>query len=427
MTETIFALATAAGKSGVAIIRISGPAATTVERVIRGKLPSVRSAKLRTLVDGTEIIDQAVVLNFEGPQSFTGEDMVELHCHGSVAVIAKLYQVLGERCGFRVARAGEFTRRALENGRLDLTQVEGLADLIDAETEAQRRQAQRVMDGELGRLTATWRKELVTASALIAATIDFAEEEIPTDVTIEVREAIERVRADIDRQQQGIPAAERIRKGFEVAIVGETNVGKSTLINYIAGRDVVITSRIAGTTRDVIEVQIDLGGLPVTLLDTAGERETEDEIEQVGIERARARAKTSHLRVILTEDQERVEKPNGDDIVVLAKADIRENRVGAVSGKTGEGVEELLNRIQEALKAKSQTVTVATRERHSTALRQALLALENATERLAAGPEHYDLVAEELRISIRALEVFVGIVDVEELLDQIFAKFCVGK
>ncbi len=427
MTETIFALATAAGKSGVAIIRISGPDATTVEQVIGGKLPPDREARLRTLEDGAEVVDQAIVVQFSGPHSFTGEDMVELHCHGSVAVVARVYRLLSEQCGFNVARAGEFTRRALENGRLDLTQVEGLADLIDAETEAQRRQAQRVMNGELGRLTASWRQELVKASALIAAALDFSEEEIPENVTAEVTEAIARVRTDIGRQLSGVPAAERIRKGFEVAIVGEINVGKSTLINYLAGREVAITSRIAGTTRDIIEVQIDVAGLPVTLLDTAGERETEDEIEQIGIARAQARAQLSDLRVILTTDEERVEKSTGDDITVFAKADTRADPSGAVSGKTGEGVADLLNRIRQVLEKRSSGVAVAIRERHATALRYALTALENATERLSAGPDNYELVAEELRMSIRALEELVGIVDVEELLDQIFAKFCVGK
>ena len=426
--DTIFALATAQGKAGVAVIRISGPSAHDAGSAVGGSLPDAQSSRTRILRDAAgQTLDHALVLRFDAPASFTGEDVVELHCHGSLAVVAAVLSELCRMNGLRLAEPGEFTRRALENGRLDLSQVEGLADLIDAETEAQRRQAQQTLSGALGRLTEDWRKDLIRAAALIEATIDFADEEVPTDVSPEVSALLTGVIAELSMQTQGVAMAERIRNGFEVAIVGPPNVGKSTLLNYLAGRDAAITSEFAGTTRDVIEVRMDLGGLPVTLLDTAGLRETEDVVEGIGIDRAVQRAGAADLRVFLSDGGDLPVDPRPGDIVLRPMADLRGDKTGAISGKTGEGVAELIARISELLQNRSQSAGLATRMRHKIAMEEALQGLLSGQETLSRGSDHYDIAAEELRTAIRALESLVGRIDVENLLDEIFASFCLGK
>ncbi len=268
--DTIYALASARGKAGVAVVRISGPLAFLAVKNLTGDVPSARRTALRILRDAAgEVLDEALVICFEKGASFTGEESAELQLHGSIAIVNAVLRTLSEMEGLRLAEAGEFTRRALENERLDLAQVEGLADLIEAETEAQRRQALKVFSGVLGEKVERWRTALVRAAALIEATIDFADEEVPVDVSPEVLELIATVMLDLETEARGAKMAERIRDGFEVAIVGPPNAGKSTLLNALAGRDAAITSEVAGTTRDVIEVRMELGGLPVTLLDTA--------------------------------------------------------------------------------------------------------------------------------------------------------------
>ncbi len=427
--DTIFAQATAVGRAGVSVVRISGPLAFDVSRQLLGDLPEMRRMGLRRVKgrDG-EFIDEAVVLCFAGPQSFTGEDVVELQLHGSIAIIRKVLSELGLFEDVRLAEAGEFTRRALENGKLDLTQVEGLADLIDAETEAQRKQALRVLSGDLGEKVDGWRRALIRAAALLEATIDFADEDVPVDVSGEVMDLLCGVEKDLKREIAGTLAGERIRLGFQVAIVGAPNVGKSTLLNRIAGREAAITSNIAGTTRDVIEVRLDLNGLPVTLLDTAGIRESDDEIEGIGVRLALKRAKQSDLRVFLVEDGESpVQTPGERDIIVFAKADLSGAAYPAISGETGDGVSQLLEAIEQNLGEIAAQVSIATHERHAQAMRKADGAIEATYELLKGGPDRYDIAAEELRSGIRKLEALVGRIDVENLLDEIFASFCLGK
>ena len=424
--NTIFALASAQGRAGVSVIRLSGPDAKKVVAKFVSNLPKDRVAGLRILTDGTgEPLDHALVLCFDGPRSFTGEDVVELHLHGSIAVVQSVLRVLGDSGLARLAEPGEFTRRALENGRMDLAQVEGLADLIESETETQRKQALRVVTGHLGALVEQWRSSLIRAAALIEATIDFVDEDVPADVTPEVRELLIGVKSDLISEIAGSKVAERIRVGFEVAIVGAPNAGKSTLLNAMAGRDAAITSDIAGTTRDVIEVRMDLMGLPVTILDTAGLRDGQDEIEVIGINRALERARNADLRVFLAGDNEVLplaQQP--DDIRVTPKADITGS---GVSGITGQGVSELLNNIQRVLEQRSSQAGLATHERHRIAMQSTLTVLDVVLPLVDLGPEHYDIAAEELRSAIRSLEALVGRIDVENLLDEIFSSFCLGK
>ncbi|WP_306005799.1 tRNA uridine-5-carboxymethylaminomethyl(34) synthesis GTPase MnmE [Aquicoccus porphyridii] len=430
--DTIFALASAPGKSGVAVIRVSGPLSKRACIDLTGGLPEPRVASLRLIKDRKDQrLDEGLVLWFPQKQSFTGEDVVEFQIHGSSAVVSAILRELSGIEGLRGAEPGEFTRRALENGRLDLAQVEGLADLIEAETEAQRRQALRVLSGDLGKRADTWRQDLIRAAALLEATIDFADEDVPVDVRPEVTDLLGRTRMALFKEAKGVESAERVRTGFEVAILGAPNTGKSTLLNTLAGRDAAITSEIAGTTRDVIEVRMDLGGLPVTLLDTAGLRETEDKVENIGITRARDRANLADLRVFLRES-EQVELPReieirDGDIVLLAKADLRGNSSGGVSGLTGEGVDDLVSRISNTLAERAGLTGIATRERHRVAIEKTIAALDEAARQLELGEDRTDIAGEELRSGVRALDALVGRVDVENILDEIFSSFCIGK
>lgn len=428
--DTIFALASARGKAGVAVFRISGPLAWNAVELLAGRVPPSRHASLCKLGWNGDEIDSGLVLMFPAGASFTGEDVAELQVHGSTAVIAKLQNVLASIPGLRLAEPGEFTRRAMENGNLDLTQIEGLADLIDAETEAQRRQAQKVLSGAIGQKAAAWRVRLVRAAALVAAVIDFSDDEdAPDDVAHEVLDIISGLRSELVVEVEGSRVRERVRDGFEVAIVGPPNVGKSTLLNVLAGRDAAITSEIAGTTRDVVEVRMDLNGLPVTFLDTAGLRETDDLVESIGIDRAKMRARDADLRIFLTHDQsvDGYIDVLADDLIVRAKADLETVSGLAVSGKTGQGVKELVAIIEERLGARVAAAGIATRERHRVAMQHALVGLEAADDLLRRPDPRYELVASELGSAIRSLDSLVGRIDVESLLDEIFSSFCIGK
>ena len=426
--DTIFALASAPGKAGISIVRLSGPLAINVaEKLTKSKLKE-KQPNLRVIYDSdNHFIDQALILIFSKPYSFTGENVVEFHLHGSSAVVSSVIKLLGNFKGLRSAEAGEFTRCALENGKIDLAQVEGLADLIDAETDAQHKQAARIFNGALGEKTKEWRSNLVKAGALLVATLDFADEEVPEEVTPEVEKLINMVLSDLDKEIIGVQTAERIRSGFEVAIVGAPNLGKSTLLNYLVGRDAAITSNVSGTTRDVIEVKLDLRGLPVTILDTAGIRKSDDKVEEIGISRALERSSLSDLRIVLTEDGEYPVglKKRDTDIICIAKDD-QGNR-GGVSGKTGAGIDRLKNNIWDILNDKAQYVGIATRERHKSSMVNAKKFLGNAVVSLRDGPEYYDITAEEIRAATSALDSLIGRIGVEDVLDEVFSSFCLGK
>ncbi|AXQ94945.1 tRNA uridine-5-carboxymethylaminomethyl(34) synthesis GTPase MnmE [Cereibacter azotoformans] len=427
--DTIYALASARGKAGVAVLRLSGPQAHEAVAAFGVSLPEVRRAALRRLTWNGEVLDEALILLFAEGASFTGERSAEIHLHGSAAAVSSVLQALSELPGLRLADAGEFTRRALDNGRLDLAQVEGLADLLDSETEAQRRQAMRVFSGAIGKRTERWRSDLIRAAALLEATIDFADEDVPVDVTPEVRGLLERLISDLKREVDGSRVAERIRDGFEVAIIGAPNAGKSTLLNALAQREAAITSEVAGTTRDVIEVRMNLGGLAVTLLDTAGLRETHDPVEALGIDRALTRARAADLRIFLLDRSGEVVglEPEADDLIVQGKADTRLTRGLSVSGLTGDGIQELVEALQDRLLARTAGAGSFTRERHRLAMERAIRAMESAHVQLMQGVPHPELAAEDLRLALRALDSLVGRVDVEALLGEIFSSFCIGK
>lgn len=426
--DTIFALATVPGKSGVAVVRVSGPDAFASCRHFGFDAMEPRRTVVRNLVHATRgLLDEALVVVFEQGASFTGEPVVEFHLHGSIAIVHAVLNSLGELPNYRLAQPGEFTRRALENGRLDLTQVEALSDLIESETEMQRKQALSGFSGRLREESERWRADLIQALSLLEATIDFADEEVPVDVSTDVDRLLSGVLQSLEREISGFGVAERVRTGFEVAIVGPPNAGKSTLLNALAGREAAITSEIAGTTRDVIEVRMDLGGLPVTFLDTAGLRDTDDVVESIGIQRAVDRAKRADLRIFLTgsADFSHLEA-SGDDIVVASKSDLRADGDG-VSGKTGAGLSDLVDRVRDILVNRVAGAGLVSHERQKDIVVQGRAHLVAARSLAATGPAVYDLASEELRSGVFMLERLVGRVDVEDVLDKIFSSFCIGK
>lgn len=415
--DTIYAEATPPGRGGVSVVRLSGAEARDIGETIAGPLPVARRAELRLLRDG-EQIDRALVIRFDGGSSFTGEPVVEFHLHGAPVIVRRLERALRDH-GARLAEAGEFTRRALLNGSLALSEVEALSDLLSAESEAQRQQAMKIVSGDLARWTGMLRDRLVRAGALIEATLDFADEDVPEEVPAEVFDLLARVRQDIGIAIAGYPAAERLRAGFEVAIVGPPNAGKSSLLNRIARRELALVSEIAGTTRDVIELHTELGGLAVTFLDTAGLRETRDMVEGMGVERARARASAADIRVHLSEDGQAISELFRDgDLVVRTKADLGGPGVSAV---TGAGVTEMLDQIRNRLAGQVAGAGMITRQRQAQAL-------EDAAKVLDVHPDQPpEVLAEAVRAASHRLGEVVGRIAPDDYLDEIFSSFCIGK
>jgi len=487
--ETIYAPCSGLGQSAVAVIRLSGgEAGSVLSALLQDALPPSRQACLRRLCDPAtgEEIDRGLVIWFPAPGSFTGEDMAELHLHGGRAVLARTLEVLSGQPHTRLAELGEFTRRAFENGKLDLTAAEGIADLVAAETEAQRVQALGQMEGALGKQYESWRQRLVSALAHMEAGIDFSDEDVPSDPTAGKLHDILGVHGEITQHLDDSRRGERLRDGICVAILGPPNVGKSSLLNALAQKDAAIVAATAGTTRDVIEVHLDLGGYPVTLVDTAGLRATSDEVESEGVRRAAEKASQADLKLVVVSPdvapehcKEVLRFCEGETLLLINKADLLpqfpefESQWGvkcssfleeqesiqeqlAISVKTGAGLSQLLGCLENRLTSWFSQISVETpsltRQRHREALRECRAALARALVSLGseaveennipAAVDAYgrgavpamgksavtaELVAEDLRLAVRCLGRITGSVDVEDLLDVIFSDFCIGK
>lgn len=450
---TIFAVSTARGKAGIAVVRISGPETGAALRALKGnnRMPWPRFARPMHLKDPNtgETLDEVLVLWFPGPASVTGEDVAELHLHGGRAVIDGVLSCLGRIPGLRLAEPGEFTRRAFDNGKLDLTAVEGLGDLIAAETPAQRRLALRQLNGDLARLYDKWRQQLIHLMALLEATIDFSDEaDVPAEIIGELKTTVGALSTAIAAHLNDGRRGERLRDGIYVALLGRPNAGKSTLLNCLAQRDIAIVAPTPGTTRDILEVHLDLGGYPVVLIDTAGLRDGDitglDPVEVEGMRRAKAAAETADLRIVLIEGSDSSSADDDlqtwitdADLIIRSKSDLGLSarphlmpksslvEVMPLSAVTEQGIPEFVEKLTDLVRRRfdgDDTAPVLTRARHRAALEETLTALN----RVATAPLP-DLAAEDLRLAARALGRITGRVDVEDLLDEIFMRFCIGK
>lgn len=433
--DTIYALSSGGLPSGVAVIRLSGPATRVVLTRLVGSLPPPRELALRSITDLEGLfLDRGLVVFFPAPHSFTGEDCGELHLHGGRAVVSAVLDTLGREAGLRAAEAGEFTRRAFLEGKLDLTRAEGLADLIAAETEAERRLALATSGGVLDRLYSGWRQQLLQARALLEAELDFADEsDIPDSVADRVWPELAVLGKGIHQHLAGYRAAEMIRDGYRVVILGAPNAGKSSLLNALAGREAAIVTEIPGTTRDIVEITLDLGGYRVHLSDTAGLRESTDKVEKIGIARARKRAEEADLLLLLSDGETPLPDVAGSVPHLRVRTKIDVNPPGDdpsfdiyASSFTGDGLRQLSDAI-EAYAAGAMNIgerAVPVRARHAQLLAECALGIERA---IAIGPSQLELAAEDLRHAADALGRITGAIDVEEVLGSIFSTFCVGK
>lgn len=452
--DTIFALSSGKGKAGVSIIRISGDKAKDVLAIFAVKNIIPRVANLRKLVNPNSnlVIDHAVVISFDNPGSFTGEDVVEFHVHGSIAIISEILEILGEQEGFRLAEAGEFSKRSFENGKMDLLQAEGLADLIDSETLAQKSQAIRQMEGEFSNIYEDWRVRVIEIMAFIEAYVDFPDEEIPSGLDLQGQRKVEDLVSEMSSQLNN-NHAERVRDGVNIVIVGKPNAGKSTLINFLTKRDLAIVSDIAGTTRDSLEAHFEISGLPITLIDTAGIRETEDVIEKEGVARALAKAENSDFKILIIDASDLLESDSRQEmladnrnlldentLVILNKYDLisdsvdygflKENcfKVVEASLKNGAGGEEILKILADVAQKFSDKseAGIVTRVRHRNLLSESILQLNNFIES-RQNDLPIEISAENLRLASHAIGKIIGKIDVEDVLDKIFSEFCIGK
>ena len=454
---TIYALSSGPGISGVAVIRLSGQDTSKAIQLLTGKeLPKPRVATLRKInkINTSELIDEGLILWFPGPESYTGEDMAEIQVHGSKAVVDALHSSLSDIENCRLAEPGEFTKLAFQNGKINLLKAESIADLISSETEIQRQQAIKIMNGKSADQFNFLREKLLKILSHVEAKIDFPDEDLPNNILDEIKNSSDEVINKIKKILNDQKVGERIREGFKIAIVGPTNAGKSSLMNYLSNRDVAIVSEIAGTTRDVIETHLNINGYPVIISDTAGIRDSKDEIEKKGIKLALQKAEESDLKIVVLHPENLDFKPFLEDsnsentIVVLNKSDIklgkppgignyfRFNHLGKnlkdiniihTSIKEEENLADLINAIKEKLKNKfiSSDDILITRERHRQHLQQCLDHLNNFNQKKEI--EDYDKAAEDLRLATRHLGMIVGKVDVEEILGSIFNDFCIGK
>jgi len=442
---TIFALSSGPGASGVAVIRVSGPETKKVLEKLTGKeIPAPRMASLRKInkINTNELIDEGIIIWFPGPDSYTGQDMAEFHVHGSRAVIDAMHNAISKVKNCRIAEPGEFTRIAFQNGKINLLKAESIADLITSETEIQRQQAIKIMSGKSSDKFNAWRRKLLKILSNVEAKIDFPDENLPDDILKDIKNSSKKIKKEIQKLLNDQKVGERIREGFKIAIVGPTNAGKSSLLNYLSKRDVAIVSEIAGTTRDVIETHLNIDGYPVVISDTAGIRESKDEIEKKGIKLALQSAENADLNIVIIEPKSvdftsfLNDLVNEKAIFVLNKSDLGIENINLkikklnpihISLKNEKNIEELISVIKKKLKNKFITSDdiLITRERHRQHLEQCVYQLKNFEEKNKT--EDFDKAAEDLRLATRHLGIIVGKVDVEEILGSIFNDFCIGK
>jgi len=442
---TIYALSSGPGVSGVAVIRVSGTEAKNViKKLTNGLFPKPKVATLKKVnkINTNELIDEAIVIWFPGPNSYTGEDMAEFHVHGSSAVIKTIQNSISKVENCRLAEPGEFTKIAFQNGKINLIKAEGIADLISSETEIQRQQAIKIMSGKSSEKFNSWREKLLKILSNIEAKIDFPDENLPANILKDIKSSSKKIKEEIKKLLNDEKVGERIREGFKIAIVGPTNAGKSSLLNYLSKRDVAIVSEIAGTTRDVIETHLNIDGYPVVVSDTAGIRKSKDEIEKKGIKLALKSAENADLNLVMLEPKSAdftgflKDLVNEKAIVVLNKSDLGNNNINSklkkynpisISLKKEKNIEKLIFEIKKKLKNKfitSQDILI-TRERHRKNLEQCVYHLKNFEDKNKS--EDFDKAAEDLRLATRHLGIIVGKVDVEEILGSIFNDFCIGK
>jgi tRNA modification GTPase len=442
---TIYALSSGPGISGIAVVRVSGKdTSEVIKQITREDLPSPRVATLKKFnkIDTNELIDEGVIIWFPGPNSYTGEDLAEFHVHGSRAVISALHSSISKIKNCRLAEPGEFTKIAFQNGKINLLKAESIADLVSSETEIQRKQAIKIMSGKSSDQFNSWREKLLKILSHIEAKIDFPDEDLPKDILSEIQKTSDQVSSEIKKILDDQKVGERIREGFKIAIVGPINAGKSSLLNYLSKRDVAIVSEIAGTTRDVIETHLNLDGYPVVVSDTAGIRDSKNEIEKKGIKLALNRAEDADLKLVIIDaknvDFTGVLKDLVDEnaILVVNKSDLLNGKLNEklkkhdhilISIKNNSNLDKLILKIKSKLENKflSHGDILITRERHRQHLEQCINHLQNFKNK--NGSEEFDKAAEDLRLATRHLGMIVGKVDVEEILGSIFNDFCIGK
>ena len=442
---SIYALSSGPGISGIAVIRVAGGNVKKVIKLLTGSEPPnprIATHKKFNKINNFDLIDEGILIWFPGPNSYTGEDMAEFHVHGSIAVVRAILDELSKIENCRLAGPGEFTKMAFQNGKINLLKAESISDLISAETEIQRQQAIKIMSGKSSEKFNSLRVKLLKILSNVEAKIDFPEEDLPVDVIKNIKIDSEKIRLEIEKILNDEKVGERIREGFKIAIIGPANAGKSSLLNYLSNRDVAIVSEIAGTTRDVIEAHLNLDGYPVVISDTAGIRESKDEIEKKGIKLALKRAEDADLNIIVIEPKSvdftgfLNDLVSDKSIIVINKIDLDYKNINQqiqkfnpilISIKNETNLEELINRIKDKLKNKfvSSNETLITRERHRHSLEACVQNLKNFEEKNSK--EDFDKAAEDLRLATRHLGMIVGKVDVEEILDSIFNDFCIGK
>ncbi len=442
---SIYALSSGPGISGIAVIRVAGDNVKKVIKLLTGSEPPnprIATHKKFNKINNFDLIDEGILIWFPGPNSYTGEDMAEFHVHGSIAVVRAILDELSKIENCRLAGPGEFTKMAFQNGKINLLKAESISDLISAETEIQRQQAIKIMSGKSSEKFNSLRVKLLKILSNVEAKIDFPEEDLPEDVIKNIKIDSEKIRLEIEKILNDEKVGERIREGFKIAIIGPANAGKSSLLNYLSNRDVAIVSEIAGTTRDVIEAHLNLDGYPVVISDTAGIRESKDEIEKKGIKLALKRAEDADLNIIVIEPKSvdftgfLNDLVSDKSIIVINKIDLDYKNINQqiqkfnpilISIKNETNLEELINRIKDKLKNKfvSSNETLITRERHRHSLEACVQNLKNFEEKNSK--EDFDKAAEDLRLATRHLGMIVGKVDVEEILGSIFSDFCIGK